>query len=106
MHWSSLYKPADESLTQELQPSYSARSHSKFLFHQGHEKGEWLPNLAVSSVLRIEPNLSCLPGLGVFIVLELARTCPVYLVCVSAVSSELGQTCLVYLVWVSALFQN
>lgn len=54
-----------------MQPSYSARRQSKFLFHEGHEKGEWLPSLAVSSVLRIEPNLSWLPGLGFCIVFRI-----------------------------------
>lgn len=91
-------------LLKKVQPSHSARRHSKFLFHEGHEKGEWLPSVAVSGVLRVEPKLSCLAGLGVCIVLELGRTYPVYLVWVSAVSSELGQTRLVYVVWVSAMF--
>jgi hypothetical protein len=86
-------------LLKYVQPSYSARRHSKFLFHESHEKGEWLPSLVVSCVFRIVSHLSCLPGLGVCCVFRTVShlSClPGLGVCVVL---ELGRTCLDYQVF-------
>jgi hypothetical protein len=100
VHWSSLYKLADESLTQECATFIFSQMPLQVLVSRGPWKSRVV---AVSSEL----GRTCLYLVWVSaLFLELGRTCLVCLFWVSIVSPELGRTSLDYLVWVSALFSE